>query len=337
MKNLLASRFSRRGARPAGWLLAALLLLFVPARAFAQGGLQGGSVTIVTLRVIDDGDQSVEGADVRLSGFGRTFGYRDTTSHGGTVVFQIREQGEFNIEITKEGYESLHDRIDIILGQSVNALERIHLLGNAPAGNTPRGSVSAASLSIPPAALKEFQAGMAEMSKDLNASVGHFRAAIARYPKYADAFTMMGLALMTLKQTDEARAALSKAIELNPRLSTAHTLLGKLELEQKNFSKAGDELIESLRLDPKPWQVHFELARLYYNLGEFDKALQSARDAQAAPSAPSKTHLLLVDIYSHQGDKANALKELEAFAGADPNSPLMPRVKEMMEQLRQGS
>ncbi len=336
MKNLLVSRFSRHCPLAEGWLLAALLLHFVPARAFAQNLPQGGVITVVTLRVIDDGDQSVEGADVRLSGLGRSFGYRDKTSHGGTVVFQIREQGEFNIEIIKEGYETLRDHIDVILGQSVNALKRIHLVGNAPAGNTPRGPVSAASLAIPAAALKEFQAGMAELSKDLNASVGHFRAAIALYPKYADAYTMMGLALKTLKQTDEARAALTKAIELNPKLSTPHTLLGKLELEQKNFNKAGDELLASLRLDPHPWQVHFELARLYYNLGDFDKALQSARDAQAAPSAPSKTHLLLVDIYSHQGDKANALKELEAFAGADPNSPLMPRVKEMMEQLRQG-
>jgi outer membrane protein assembly factor BamD (BamD/ComL family) len=42
----------------------------------------------------------------------------------------------------------------------------------------------------------------------------------------------------------------------------------------------------------------------------------------------------MVDVYLAKQDPGNALRELEEFAKADPQSPYMPAVRKKMEMLK---
>jgi hypothetical protein len=51
-------------------------------------------------------------------------------------------------------------------------------------------------------------------------------------------------------------------------------------------------------------------------------------------AAPPTVHLLMVDLYSAVHDRAGALRELEEYAKADPNSPYMTAVKKRIDDLK---
>jgi tetratricopeptide (TPR) repeat protein len=252
---------------------------------------------------------------------------------GGRVTFLVVTIGSYTVTAQHLDYESGEERIDVAFGRTSEVLIRLQRKGTAPRPTVP-GAISAASLAVPPDARKEFDAGSALLSANPGESISHFEKAVQHYQKYAEAYLMMGLAFLKVNRRAEALKAAAKAIEADPKFSKAYTFQGRLLFEDRDFQKAEASLMESLHLDPRAWDAHFELARCYYNTGDIGKALDHALQARDMPQSNPITHLLLADIYLKQAQKKEALAELEAFAKAEPASPMLPRVQQKIAALR---
>jgi cytochrome c-type biogenesis protein CcmH/NrfG len=307
-----------------------LSVFLLSANSFAQQR----SATL-EIRVVNETDESpISRAEVRLY----IFGQGNYTNHafvdaGGRSTFSGIPAGPYTVEARHPDYEPAQSYVDVRPGQTSMVSVSMHRRAG-PAGSQANGAVSSAALNVPASAKKEFESGEAQMSTNLEESIGHFQDAVHLYPKYAEAYVMMALAYLKLNKRSEAAKAVESAIAADPKFNKAYALRGRLLLEDRQFQKAEAALQESIRLDPQAWESHFELARCLYNTARMDEALEQARQARDMPQANPVTHLLLSDIYLKINQRGNALAELEAFVKADPGSPLIPRVEKKIEELR---
>lgn len=288
----------------------------------------------VSVRVTDAGmEEPLPQADVRLYTFGHgTFSFQAYSDGSGRASFDGVPAGSYYIEVTKPGFEPV-ESIEVTTGALIDRSFRLRPTV-AVASPPPGGNVSEAAMRIPAHARKEFDAGMTSLTSDPRASIAHYERAVALYPKYAEAYVMMALAYLHVNRHEDATKAVGKAIEADPKFSKAHTLGGRLLLEKRDFKNALAALEESLRLDPQGWDAHFELARCYYNMGKMSEALEEAQRARDLSQANTMTRLLLADIYLKQGRRREALAELDALVSADPNNPVIPRVRRKIAELR---
>ena len=329
--------FNRQLAASAclGLLAAALSLSAPPSAARAARPAPQQQTGTVNVRVTGEArEELIDQAEVRLLNFAAVSPTaRAYTDGGGRATFASVRRGRYYVEVDKPGYEVARESVDVAPGGSEFVAVRLRRRPGSPApGGAPPGTVSASAAPAP--ARKAFEEGLAALRDDPAKAAERFKKAIAEFPAYAEAHAFLGLAHMRRGEAAEAKAALSKAVELGPKLAVARTLLGKLLLEERKFGEAEKMLSESVALDPSAWDARYELARCYFNTGRLDKALAEAQRAHDAPGAPSSTHLLLVDIHLRRRDRPRALRELKEFAKADPQSPFMPRVREMIERLR---
>jgi Flp pilus assembly protein TadD len=300
-------------------------------------GLHAQNTGSVTVRVSDSLDESpIDHAEVRLLSFGHmNASYWGFTDGGGHMFLQAVERGQYRVEVKKMDYDLGVEQVDVAPGQSQIVLVRLNLTPPEtfkPAGLP--GTISARDAAIPAAARKEFDAGSKTLATDPQSSADHFRKAVEQYPNYAEAWMYLALAQLKLSKRLDALQAVRKAIEADPKFSKAYTLQGRLLLEDRDFEKAETVLQESIRLDPQRWDSHFEMARCYYNIGKINDALEHARQARDSPQASPIVHLLLADIYLKLDQKNEALAEMEAFAKADPASPMLPKVQQKIASLR---
>lgn len=307
-----------------------LLLAFCPV-------VHGQTAGTVTVRVSEATTESpIFQAEVKLLSFGHmNASYWAFTDGGGHVEFPAVEHGTYRVEVRKAGYETGQEQVDVAAGVIYNVM--VGLRPDSSRSNTVKSSpemISALDAAVPSGARKEFEAGSALLSSDPAASIQHFRSAVEQYPKYSKAWMSLALAYLKIKRSDEALSAVGKAIEVDSKFGMAYTLQGRLLVENREFKKAETSLLESIRLEPQAWEAHFELARCYYNTGKIDEALAQARQARDLPESNPITHLLLADVYLKQDQKKEALAELEAYAEAEPASPMLPRIRQKIAQLR---
>lgn len=91
----------------------------------------------------------------------------------------------------------------------------------------------------------DFVAGKkAVEKKDWNEAVARFRKAVAKEPKNADAYTMLGYSLRWAGRMDEAFAAYGEALRIDPNHRGANQYLGIAYLKAGQPDKAEQQLIK---------------------------------------------------------------------------------------------
>ena len=316
-----------------------LLLVGLPLMLLAAAcpPIRSQTTGTVTVRVSEAATEApVFQAEVKLLSFGHmSASYWGFTDGGGLTQFPAVEHGTYRVEVKKAGYEIGEENVDVAAGAICNVFVGLRPTPTTSNTlNTSKEMISTQEAAIPAAAKKEFEAGSVLLSSDPSASIPHFRSAVEQYPKYSKAWMSLALAYFKLKQLDDALGASRKSIEADPKLRAAYVLQGRLLVENREFKKAETALLEGLKVAPQAWDAHFELARCYYNTGDIGKALDHARRARDVPESNPVTHLLLADIYLKQDQKKEAIAELEAFAKAEPTSPMLPRIQQKIAKLR---
>ena len=310
-------------------LLAAIVtVMFLCADLLAQTGT-------LTIKVRDAAtEEPLRQAQVMLSTFGGgSDSHRAFTDNTGTAVLSGLSAGNYYLEVRAPGYLPSRESIDLPVG-AMQSAEVALRAEQKPASGLPGSTTTADELGVPKKARKHFEEGMNKVDSDPQESAKSFQKAIDEYPQFARAYAMLGACQLRLKQPDAATQSAKKAAEIDPALSMAHTLLGKIYLQQNNFAEAEAQLLEAARLDGNSWEAPYQLARCYYSTKQFDKAMTVALKAHAMQSSPPTVHLLMVDLYSAVHDRAGALRELEEYAKADPNSPYMTAVKKRIDDLK---
>ena len=123
-----------------------------------------------------------------------------------------------------------------------------------------------------------------ELELNLQTAIGHFKRALEKDPDYALAYAGLADAYIALgelhegghypKETlPEAKAAATKASELDPSLGEAHFALAQtIELYDWNWSEAEKEYRLALELNPNHADAHLEYGRFLQALGRSDEA-----------------------------------------------------------------
>ena len=123
-----------------------------------------------------------------------------------------------------------------------------------------------------------------QIELDLQTAIGHFKRAIEKDPDYALAYAGLADAYIALGNEDggghfpketlpEAKAAATKASELDPSLGEAHFSLAQtIELYDWNWSEAEKEYRLALELNPNSADAHLEYGRFVQALGRNDEA-----------------------------------------------------------------
>jgi Tfp pilus assembly protein PilF len=78
--------------------------------------------------------------------------------------------------------------------------------------------------------------------------------------------------VVTPKNTEAVRQAISEALQLDPNDALSHALAGRIALEEENPAGAVTQLKEAIRLRPDLAEAHYSLMTAYKKLGDLDDA-----------------------------------------------------------------
>ena len=114
-------------------------------------------------------------------------------------------------------------------------------------------------------------------------AVSKLKRVVGLDPASARAYDSLGLALDMLDQSEEAREAFLKAVDLNRRLAQPSAWpphdLGALLLRLQQLKEAESALREALRYDPKFAMAHYHLGRTLEAEGRDSEAMDEYRGA----------------------------------------------------------
>jgi DNA-binding winged helix-turn-helix (wHTH) protein/Tfp pilus assembly protein PilF len=176
------------------------------------------------------------------------------------------------------------------------------------------------------AAYIEYQAGRLHLERqhegDRTAALENFRKATEMDPRFAaayagkaDAGLFVFWANSSHDEIAKARAAISKALDLDPNSSYAHVVLCRIRATYDlDFRGAEAECRRAVALDPQNHEARRELGFLLSSVGRRDEALKEMDVAIAlAPTSFNKRSRGLVLYFARRFDEAIAqLKQVEA-------------------------
>lgn len=331
---LRALQGSRSSCIPRLYFLLLTVALFVShLSANAQGGR--GGVTINVRVTSEATGANLDQVKLELVRFPDEIVQMAFTDSGGRASLASMDQGAYTIRASRAGFQPAQVEIDVRRGQTTYEAA-VELMPEEAAVARPGGVISARQLSIPESAQNEFSKGVELLNekKEPKQSIEHLRKAIDAYPGYYEAFFLLGMAELETNSPQEGQAALRKAIELNPQFFQPYYPLASLLVGQKRYEEAEQLLLQALALDKQDWRCPYELAFSYAKHGRWDKAIEYGQVAYQRPGAPSKIHLLMADLYSNTGNTSKAVAELEEFEKVDPHSSYIPRVQQVLSELR---
>ena len=327
--------------------LIAILILFVPFTAQAQGGVgttrglpetSSGIHTIQGKIYLPSGQRAGPGISVRLEG--NVLGSRRaSTDLDGTFIFHSLPAADYSIVIDGGAdYESVRESATIY-GSTGN------VPGMSPSGQTimldihlrPKGAAAADTFpGVPKPAVDSYKKGLAFVrSGDNKKAVEQFNNAVATYPRFPEALNELGLQYTKLMQWDKARETFDELIKLKPNESDPHANLGIALFNLKKLDDAEKQLRESIRLNGKVSTSH-------YYLGLTLVALKRYADAQAEFEATianggenlPQAHKYLGGLYMSAHRNKEAADELEKYLKLDPKAPDAERIKGTVKDLR---
>jgi tetratricopeptide (TPR) repeat protein len=323
-----------------------LIFLAVPSLLYAQrsgmGGRVSGGVIDVQVRYAS-GAPGPSGIHVRLESPESGSAGDCQTIEGGKCVFNVPSSGVYMVRMTERGYKDVSVRVELIgNSRGFATLELKPVPGEAPpeaaadvSEGLSGGSVSAADLSVPENARREFEKGQSALKDNkLDSGISHLRKAIKLYDAFPSAYTLLGTAYLEQKSWKDAETALQKATSLDSKSGEAYLALGAVFNQTKDFLKAETALLRGLELKPDAPGGHYELAKTYWALGRWQEAAPHARKAVSDIPDLASPHVLLGNILLKENNPQGALQEYQEYLRLDPNGSMAPGARQMIEKLQ---
>jgi adenylate cyclase len=154
-------------------------------------------------------------------------------------------------------------------------------------------------------------------------------------PRYAQAWTLMGIGYKTLRETKGGQSnagmqAVERALALNPNLAEAHATKAQILLLEGDAQAAAAEVTSALALDPESYEVNRSAGRLNYHGQRYADAIRFYEKAVKLMEADINSASMLNSCYTALGDVAGArraaqlaLERAEATLAHDPNNSVV--------------
>jgi len=199
----------------------------------------------------------------------------------------------------------------------------------------PEATISVLEAAIPSQARKDVSAGkeLLEKGQDLDKGIQLLQKATQEYPKYAEAYLLMGVAYGHQNKWSDASSALERAIEIDPKYTAAYLALGALDNQQNKFAEAEKPLLKAAELNPDSADIQLQLARTYMGLHRWQDADPHAqKGVQLAPDI-AEGHVLLGNVLLHKQDALGALREYKESLQLAPNGPLAEPTRQVVSKI----
>lgn len=230
------------------------------------------------------------------------------------------------------GFRSVQGQVDMSINPcraladiTLRALPGTMIPGSEPA---PSGTVDARVAGITDDARAEFEAGrMAVNSNQFAAAIPHLQKAIDLYPRYAEAYQLLGLSQLQTQQGPQAEASLKKAIAIEDKMPQAQYLLGILLARTNRANFAEKPFARFAELQPANPDAYFELAKTEFALNKFSQAeLHAKRAIQLKENDPG-VQVVLAYALLRQGKGADAEQSFKQYLRLSPSSPMKADVE----------
>jgi tetratricopeptide (TPR) repeat protein len=240
----------------------------------------------------------------------------------------------YRLTVTAEGFETWQQNID--LGRGANQYTvRITLTPLNKVKESPVVVPALTDEQAPKTARKEYEkASRALAVRQLDEARAHLERALSEFPCYARAQTDLAVILTERRELQGAEAALRKAVQCDPRFPDAYTQLGQLLNAKKKFSESADLLQDGLRRSPSAWQFYYQLAIAHSGLKQYSQAEEEYLKVQSLnPNAPADLHVKLADVYLKENAYDKAYAQMQAYLQAEPEGRFVAKVKAIMRQM----
>jgi cytochrome c-type biogenesis protein CcmH/NrfG len=265
-------------------------------------------------------------------------GYVGQTETDGMGKFTFQGPGQmvFVVKAKIPGHQEQIQRVDMTIRTSEYLTFDLQPTGSNSPGSAPAaGSLSAREAAIPENARKEYATArdLFSTNKPGEDGVRHLKKAIQIYPKYSDAYVLLGMAYIEENKPDDAKTALGKAIEIDPKLAEAYLTLGMLQNHQQAYADAEKNLTQGLELNPDAPQGQYELAKTYWAMGRWQDADPHVQKALSLKPDMAPAHVLMGNVALRKRDAQTALKEFQEYLRLDPNGPMADGTRQMVVKI----
>ncbi len=308
----------------------------VPVDSRGFFSLQIGATTRYSTLSPDSNDETTDPTDLPPNRAGRRFGvptWADSVSSTGETGCELRAvlSAFRSSTVVFQGVKNLgqFDAGTIVI---------------SPASKVPGTLVSVVSLQAPKEARKALaRAGKSLQKKDIGKAREQLKSAIQIYPKYAEAWFVLGETYEFEGLAKEARDAYERSLAADSNYMKPYIALARMAGRERRWKDVADITDHALSLDPLDFpEAHYLNSLAYLNLSMLENSERSARNAlrldplHRLPAA----YLVLADILEQRLDLAGSIEQLRIYLQVFPGSPsadqVRARIKELEESLQKG-
>lgn len=208
-----------------------------------------------------------------------------------------------------------------------------------PQNATPRKEslVSVQELRMSGKAQSAFAKGTRLLQKgDVEQSVAYFQRALAKEPRYYQAYHNLGLAHYWLGKTAEAEEDFQKSIELaNGGFAPSQFALAMILCEKQEFQQAEKLLENGLARDPGSAVGKYFQGLVQFALNRNGDAEKSAHDALWRSAGQADAYILLAKIHRRNHNPEAVMADVGAYLQLEPHGPLEDEAGELLREARQ--
>lgn len=280
---------------------------------------------------------------VRLYQRGEVLLAEGFTDERGRTTFEQLPAGYYHVEVEGTGIQKTQgSEFEIVdLEGAHTESVRVKPAIDADAGQTAApgstATVSAAALKIPEKAQKEFDKGVdAFNTGDNKKAEENFNKAIENYPKYANAYSNLGVLYVKTGKQQKAKDAFTKAVTVDDKFVPGYVNLARLSFAEHKYPETESTLAKALAIAPDNLDALALLVASEYMNKENVKALANVRHIHSIPGheAISEVHLLAAQILMAENERDQAIDQYIAFLQESPKDLRVPAVRKTLAQIK---
>jgi tetratricopeptide (TPR) repeat protein len=204
-------------------------------------------------------------------------------------------------------------------------------------GGVEGSTISVTSMAVPKEAHAAFEKGRkAGSEKKFDEAVKELNKAVAIYPQYAIAWSLLGEIHRLQNQFEPAKKEYAQALASDPKFVSPYFGLAAMAVVEGKWAEAARLTDQLVQLNPFAYPLaYFFNAAANYNLGKLDAAEQSARKFQQMDMAHTRPDIatLLASILAEKHQYAEAAQLYRDYLAARPDAPNAAALKSEAQRL----
>jgi cytochrome c-type biogenesis protein CcmH/NrfG len=248
---------------------------------------------------------------------------------GDQWTFIVPGPGTYTAEVNAPGYKRAQ-RIISITNETDNPQYDVTLEPD----NQPRKAQGSSILA--PKARAELDQGKHALSlKQFDEAKAHLEKALHLAPTSPEVNYYTGLLYYYMGNLSAAVDRLQKSVSMDHGNGQALLALGEIYYTQKDYPHATNVLEQALTLEPDSWRAEAVLGSSYYKQADYERGREHAQKAlMIGKDEASGTSFLLGKCLAALGRKPEAIAAFQAFLEQQPASDMTRTAQGMLKQLQ---